>query len=75
MAKNPLLIEIENFLARQDVETTETAFGIAVMNDGKFVGDLRRGRRVWPDTAEKVRAHIQDELKKLDAEHGREAAE
>jgi hypothetical protein len=58
MSQKTLLEEIEEFLSRGDVKTTETAFGIATVNDGKFVGDLRRGRRVWPETADKVRAYI-----------------
>jgi len=60
MSTKPLLDEIEEFLGREDVKTTETGFGIAAVNDGKFVGDLRRGRRVWPETAEKVRAYIRE---------------
>jgi hypothetical protein len=64
---NPLLQEIEAFLEREDVRITETAFGIAALNDGKFVSELRGGRRVWPDTAERVRAFITAELEKLGA--------
>lgn len=57
---NPLLQEIETFLGRDDVRVTETGFGVAVMNDGKFIPDLRDGRRVWPETAEKVRNQMRD---------------
>lgn len=58
MDKPRLLEEIEQFLARPDVSLTETAFGIKVMNDGKFVPDLRNGRRVLEETANKVRSYI-----------------
>lgn len=57
---NPLLQEIEVFLGREDVRITETAFGIETLNDGKFVSELRDGRRVWPETAERVRAFMRD---------------
>lgn len=57
-APNPLLNEIVAFLKRSDVDLTETEFGLKVMNDGKFVGDLRRGRKVLTETADKVRAFI-----------------
>lgn len=58
---NPLLQEIEAFLSRDDVRITETAFGIAALNDGKFISELRhKDRRVWPETAEKVRAFMEN---------------
>ena len=59
-AESPLLTEIDAFLARHDVSLTETAFGLRAVNDGKFVAELRKGRRVWPETAEKVRKFIAD---------------
>jgi hypothetical protein len=55
---NPLLKEIDAFLNRRDVSMTETGFGLAVMNDGKFLAELRAGRRTLTDTADRVRAFI-----------------
>lgn len=51
-----LLTEIDTFLA--NAALTETTFGRLAVNDGKFVGRLREGGRVWPETAEKVRQFI-----------------
>lgn len=58
--QDTLLAEIEAFLARPDVDLPVTSFGRAVMHDGKFVADLRKGRRVWPETAQRIRAYMQD---------------
>lgn len=60
MSAKPLLKEIEEFLNRGDVKMSETAFGKAAVNDGKLVKELRKGRcgrarRVWPETADRVR--------------------
>lgn len=68
---NPLIAEIEKFLRTRGVNMSETAFGLAAMNDGKFLATLRDGRRVWPDTAEKVRAFMADELASLRSAHAR----
>lgn len=51
-----LLPKIEAFLEANKM--SPTAFGKASVGDPCFVGDLRRGRRVWPDTADKVLAFI-----------------
>lgn len=69
----PILSEIETFLAHPRVKKakiTATGFGKAAMSDSKFVLDLRSGKRkrVWPETADKVRAHIQAEMKDLGLE-------
>lgn len=50
---NHLLTDIELFLASQ--ELAESTFGRMAVRDWKFVSDLRRGRRVWPETEAKVR--------------------
>lgn len=50
-----LLAEIEAFLAEH--EMAPTAFG-AFLGDRHFVRQLRGGRRVWPETAERVRAFM-----------------
>lgn len=48
--------EVEDFIAKSGMDPT--AFGLAVMNDGSFVFDLRRGRSCRVDTIDKVRAFI-----------------
>jgi len=58
MSEPNLLSEIEKFLARDDVSMTPTEFGVAVLNDGKLIPTLRNGRRVWPETAQKIRAFM-----------------
>lgn len=58
MADTDLLTEIEAFLSSADVSLTEITFGRRALNDGHFVSDLREGRRVWPETAKKIRAFI-----------------
>lgn len=55
-----LLAEIDAFLAREDVDLPVTTFGKLVMNDGKFVSDLRSGRRIWPETAARVREFMRE---------------
>lgn len=52
MDRITLLAEIDRF--RKRVEISETAIGIGAVNDGKLVADLRKGRRCWPETAQKV---------------------
>jgi hypothetical protein len=52
-----LLDEIEKFISANHLSAT--AFGIAVMNDSKFVRHLREGRDVRLSTQEKVRAFMQ----------------
>lgn len=69
----PILDEIEAFLAHprvQKAKITAAGFGKAAMSDSKFVFDLRSGKRkrVWPETADKVRAHILAEMKELGIE-------
>jgi hypothetical protein len=48
-----LLPEIEAFLAKH--ELSESNFGVSAANDKNLVRDLRTGRRMWPETEEKVR--------------------
>ena len=52
-----LLSEIEAFCASRGI--AESTFGRLAVNDGKLVARLRLGRRIWPDTEEKVRAFMQ----------------
>ena len=49
-----LLGEIERFLA-MNPEFSAAAFGTDAVGDRHFVYDLRKGRRCWPETIEKVR--------------------
>lgn len=52
-----LLAEIESYC--REVGMAETTFGRKALNDGKVVGRLRAGGRVWPETADKVRLFIE----------------
>jgi 2,4-dienoyl-CoA reductase-like NADH-dependent reductase (Old Yellow Enzyme family) len=49
----PLIAVIDAFL--KDRSVSPVSFGRAAMNDPHFVRDLRKGRRVWPETEAKVR--------------------
>jgi len=51
-----LLQEIERFLSETDMG--ETYFGLKAARNPHLVARLREGRRVWPDTAARVRAFI-----------------
>ena len=53
-----LLCDIEEFLSRQ--ELAPTRFGELALSDRHFVRQLRAGRRVWPETEEKVRKFMRD---------------
>lgn len=54
-----LLDEIDAFQARHP-EVKDSAIGNRAVRDGKFVGRLRRGGRLFPETASRVRAWMQD---------------
>lgn len=47
---------VEAFLDRTSM--SPVTFGREAMNDPHFVRDLRKGRRVWPETDEKVRTFM-----------------
>ena len=51
-----IVAEIERFCRRFGI--AESTFGNRAINDGKFVGRLRNGRRVTTATVEKVRAYM-----------------
>jgi phosphopantothenoylcysteine decarboxylase / phosphopantothenate---cysteine ligase len=51
-----LLAEIEAFLAEAGV--TPTKFGVAAVNDGHLVANLRKGNSVTLKTADRVRSYI-----------------
>lgn len=48
-----LLSDIEAFITTHTVSATW--FGETALNDRHFVKQLRKGRRVWPETEQKVR--------------------
>lgn len=49
----PIAEAVEDFLARHSM--SHVTFGREAMNDPHFVRDLRKGRRLWPETEQKVR--------------------
>ncbi len=51
-----LLNEIEAFMATHDL--SEWQFGERAMGDRRFVKELRKGRRCWPETAQRARNFI-----------------
>lgn len=53
MPETPFLADVDRFLTASKM--AESAFGRAAVNDWKFITQLRAGRRVWPETEEKVR--------------------
>lgn len=52
-AEPPLIEQIEAFVSSHDM--SPITFGREAMNDPHFVRDLRKGRRLWPETEKKVR--------------------
>jgi len=62
-AQQTLLAEIENFLSVSGM--APGTFGHATVNDGKFVGRLRRGGSVTLETAERIRSYIATHSKSL----------
>ncbi len=57
-----LLQEIDSYLA--EAKVAETTFGRLAVNDGKFVGRLRKGAGVTTDTVDRVRAYMTNERAK-----------
>lgn len=51
-----LIHDIEAFCKRQDMSPWQ--FGLLALNDKPFVKQVKDGRRVWPETEEKVRQFI-----------------
>lgn len=51
-----LLSEIDRFLRAEGIG--EHRFGILAANNGRLVERLRDGRRVWPETADRVRSFM-----------------
>lgn len=50
---NPLLVDIEAFIETHGLAPSR--FGVAALNDNHLIRDLRRGRRLWPETERRVR--------------------
>jgi len=48
--------EIDRFLAKTGMK--ESSFGRGAVNDWKLIGDIRKGRRLWPDTEERIRTFM-----------------
>ncbi len=63
---DPLTDEIEVFLRITGMKPTR--FSISATRDRHFVRQVRRGRRVWPETAERVRAFMRGYTPPADAE-------
>lgn len=56
--KDDLLTEVQAFMAEHGF--APSTFGIKALNDPGFVRGLQNGRRLWPETAAKVRAFMAD---------------
>jgi hypothetical protein len=56
MANHSILAEVEGFLKRNSMAAS--AFGRSAVNDWRFVRDIRAGRRVWPETEQRVRTFM-----------------
>ena len=65
MDRDRLLTKIENFKAATGM--SDTAIGLQAVNDGKFVSELRTGRRCWPETAQRVVDFIDKHTKRAAA--------
>lgn len=52
----PLIEQIEAFVS--DTGMSPVTFGREAMNDPHFVRDLRKGRRLWPETEARVRRFL-----------------
>ena len=51
-----LLDDIDAFLLRTGI--SQGRFGLKAANNGRLVARLREGRRVWPETEEKIRVFM-----------------
>lgn len=56
--KDQFIAEVEGYLAQSGV--TATAFGTRALGDPNFVFELRRGRAVSIDVADRVRRFMRD---------------
>lgn len=53
---HPILHDIDLFLRRTNL--SETYFGRQAANDWKLIAQLRKGRRLWPQTEQRIRAFM-----------------
>lgn len=53
MATHPILNEIDAFCEAHGM--TESTFGRKAAKDWKLIKELRSGRRLWPETEQKLR--------------------
>lgn len=51
-----IIREVEGFIAKTGM--AESTLGRKALNDGKAIARLREGKRMWPETIEKLRAFI-----------------
>ena len=56
--REKLIEEIDRFVARTGV--AESRLGMEAVGNPSFVLRLRKGKRIWLDTADKVRAYMRD---------------
>ncbi len=56
MPCHPLLTDIDAFLRVHKL--SDSAFGRQALNDWKLIRQLRAGRRLWPDTEDRVRGFM-----------------
>tara|TARA_R110000868_G_C10761952_1_gene753970 strand:+ start:83 stop:295 length:213 start_codon:yes stop_codon:yes gene_type:complete len=59
---NELLSEIRSFLAQTNMGPSY--FGKASCGNSELVERLETGRRVWPETADRVRAFMAERMKR-----------
>ncbi len=60
-SEHNLLLEVDRFLSKTGMG--ESYFGKVSSGNSELVKRLRDGRRVWPETAEKVRAFMASKAK------------
>ncbi len=53
-----ILTEIDTYLAK--TEMAPSTLGLKAINDGKAVNRLRSGKRMWPETIDKLRQFMRD---------------
>ena len=57
MEQHPLIADIDAFL-KEHGDMSPVTFGRKALGDPHFVGQLRNGRRIWPETEAKVRTFM-----------------
>lgn len=58
MDSDSILKEVDGYLA--DSRITETTLGKKAVNDGKAIPRLRAGKRMWPETIQKLRDFMRE---------------